>query len=72
MRVSFWNIFKKNPDNSISPLSTIRVGGVTLSSGITFTEGVTFGGIDFFKYQGLDLEVEEKNGIKIIKGFYTQ
>ena len=72
MRIGFWDIFKENQNGSISPISTIRVGGVTLSSGVSFTKGVTFGGINFFNYYGMDLEVEEENGIKIIKGIHTQ
>lgn len=71
MEIGFWEVFQENPNGSISPRTTIRVGGVTLSPGVSFTRGVTFGGVDFFNYYGMDLEVDEEGQILILRGFYT-
>ena len=71
MRVRFEEIFKENPNGSISPKTTIRIGGVTLSPGVSFSKGVSFGGVDFFDYYGMDLEVDQEKTIIIVKGFYN-
>lgn len=70
MRVQFNQVFHQNPDESLSPLRQIRVGGVSFGPGVTFGSGVAFGGVNFSQYQGHDLEIEEREGIIIIKGIY--
>lgn len=72
MRIRFWEVFEENPNGSISPRTTIKVGGVILSPGVSFTKGVTFGGVDFFNYYGMDLEVDNVESILVLRGFYTQ
>jgi hypothetical protein len=73
MKKKFWDVFQQNSNGSISPKKTIKIAGVTLSLGVSFTKGVTFGGIDFFNsnYYGKDLEIEEEGDILVIKGIYT-
>ena len=71
MRIKFWEIFQENPNGSISPRTIIRIGGVTLSPGVSFVKGVTFGGVDFFNYYGMDFEIDKNGTITIIKGIYT-
>lgn len=70
MRVSFNEVFQTNPDGSISPRSVVCVGGVTMSPGVAFTQGVSFGGLDLASLGGRDLEIEQEPGRIIIKGHY--
>jgi hypothetical protein len=68
----FFDIFRQNPDGSLTPKKVIQVGAVTFGPGIYFGRGVNFGGIDFFQYLNNEVATEEKDGILIIKGFYTK
>ena len=71
MKYKFHEIFRENPNGSLTPKITINVGGTaTFGSGVTFSPGVSFGGVNFFNYKGLDIEAEEKKGVLVIKGFY--
>ena len=69
-RVNFDSVFEENTDGSFSPKQRIRVGGVILSPGVSFREGVIFGGVNFSKYKGHDLEIETDKDIIVIKGIY--
>ena len=75
MKVDFSTIFKIHSDGSIEPLRPVRIGGVTLGSGVRFTPGVRFGGIDIALYAGKALEVEEQgmdsvSSIVTLRGAY--
>ena len=70
MRVKFDSVFEIKSDGSISPKQRIRVGGIVLSPGVSFSRGVSFGGVDFSKYVGHDLEIETDKDIIVIKGIY--
>lgn len=67
----FYDVFLINPDGSLTPQRTIRIGGVTFGPGVRFGRGVKFSGIDFFDYLGQDIAVIDINGILEIKGFYN-
>lgn len=69
-RVSFDSIFTVNPDGSIEPRQTIRIGGVTMTPGVKFTRGVSFGGIDISQFEGRDLEITTDEGVVVITGIY--
>ena len=71
MRYKFDEIFQKNEDGSLTPKRTIHISGVTLGYGLRFNKGVAFGGIDFFNFEGKDVEAEDVNGILNITGFYN-
>ena len=72
-RKRFNEVFNKNPDGSLSPRQVIRVGGVIFGPGVRFSQGVVFGGVDFFQYQMFDVALEaDAHGVSEIKGFYTQ
>jgi len=71
-RYEFLDIFKKNPDGSLSPKRVININGITFSPGVSFTQGVTFGGVDFHRFKYLDIAAEEQNGVLIIRGFFKQ
>ncbi|MHB8261771.1 MAG: hypothetical protein ACYDCN_15305 [Bacteroidia bacterium] len=70
-RLKFFDVFQKNPDGSLTPRYVINVGGVTFGPGVAFGQGVSFGGVNFFQYQNNDVAIEKKDGVSIIKGFYT-
>lgn len=70
MRYRFDEIFTENPDESLTPRRTIRVGGATFGSGITFKKGVVFAGVDFFQIKGQDIDAEEVGEVLEIKGYY--
>lgn len=70
-RYKFSEIFKKNFDGSLSPIKTISVNGIVFGQGISFSNGVSFGGVNFFLYQNNDIAAEEENGILQIRGFYN-
>lgn len=70
MRVPFGQIFISNPDGSVSPRMPVQVGGVTMGPGVTFTRGVSFGGMDVASLQGKWLEIDQLGGVTIIKGYY--
>lgn len=72
MKLKFSEVFTKKPDGSITPLRPIRIGGVSLGPGVSFSRGVSFSGIDIFSYENLDIEAEEIDGILVIKGFYAK
>ena len=71
MRYRFNEIFREEK-GSLTPIKTIRIGGVLIGSGVTFGRGVSFGGINIFEFIGKDIEANEDNGFLIINGFYDE
>lgn len=72
MRYRFNEIFERNQDGSLTPRKTLHVNGVTFGYGVRFNRGVAFGGIDFFNFDGNDIEANEIDGILHITGFYNR
>ena len=70
MRVRFSDVFRKNPDGSISPRSQVYINGLTMGPGMAFAKGVSFGGMDLTAFADKDLEVEQKDGVVHIQGHY--
>jgi len=71
MRKGFFEVFRENEDGSLTPLGTIKIGGVMLGAGsVKFTRGVIFAGINIFDFYGRDIEAKEENGMVEIEGFY--
>lgn len=71
MRVSFDEVFETRPNGAITPRGTVRIGGVTMGPGVSFTRGVVFSGVDIANYEGHDLEVEQQDdGTVAINGVY--
>lgn len=68
MIVHFTELF--TIDNGIiNPKVTVQINGITLSPGVSFGRGITFGGIDLSQLTDDYLEVEKDFlGIIIIKG----
>lgn len=71
-RYKFLDIFRENPNGSLSPKRTISVNGITFGSGVAFSPGVAFGGVDFHRFKYLDIAAEEQDGVLVIKGFFKQ
>lgn len=68
MRIRFSEVFTPNPDGSFTPNSPVRIGGVTLEPGGTFSPGVPFSGVDLSRYAWHDLDVDlEADGTVVIK-----
>ena len=72
MRYEFNQIFSESADGSLTPRRTIRVGGATFGSNITFRQGVIFSGIDFFQIKGRAIEGDEEGEVLVIKGYYPE
>lgn len=70
MKYQFNQIFRENPDGTLSPIMQIRVGGVSFGPGVTFGPSVTFSSINFFDFKGHELEADEEDGVLVIKGIY--
>lgn len=72
MKYDYWDIFEDvDGDNRLTPKMPININGIILTQGVTFSRGVTWGGVDFFDYWGVPIEAEEINGILVIRGFYS-
>ncbi len=69
-RKKFWEIFRENHDGSLAPIKTISVNGVSFDPQVSFGPGVQFGGVNFHLYKNLDVAVEEREGVLVIKGIY--
>jgi len=69
MDYDFWEVFDGN-ENQLTPKKVVSINGVTMGTGVTFSRGVSFGGIDIFKFYGKRLRGEETNGVLEINGYY--
>jgi hypothetical protein len=71
-RVGFWDLFRPNPDGSISPVRPIKIAGVVLEPDTKYHRGVLFSGWDLFQYYGRDLELEDQagNNPPVVTGVY--
>lgn len=70
MRVPFHQIFQVQNDGSITPRVPVNLNGVTMTPGVSFTAGVSFGGVDVHTLRGRDLDVEQADGVYVITGYF--
>ena len=72
-KYNFTDIFKENSDGSLSPKTSIEVGGLIFTPGATFYKGLSAGGIDFhlYKYKPIAI-VKNPDGTLKIFGFFNQ
>jgi len=70
MRKQFNELFTIQ-NGMVSPKVPIHINGVTMTPGVSFGNGVSFGGVDLTQFVGKDLEVENQNGVYLIKGVYN-
>jgi hypothetical protein len=66
-RVTFSQVFQENHGGSLSPIRTINVNGISFGPS---SRGISFGGVDFIKYKGKDLSIEDHGTYWEIKGIY--
>jgi hypothetical protein len=71
MKVSFDSVFQINPDGSITLKVPVFINGETMGSGVSFTTGVSFGGVDLASLHGKDLDVKKENDIVVIQGYFN-
>lgn len=69
-RWKFHEVFRETINGSLTPERLIRIGGATFGPGVTFSRGVSFGGVDIFQFYGHDIEAEEHGDVLVITGFY--
>jgi hypothetical protein len=67
-KLSFNEIFQNNANGSISPRATVAINGVTMTPGVTFGEGVLFGGIDLGAMKSKTFFVARQDNVIVIKG----
>lgn len=71
-RINFNQIFNRDETTgTISPRTTVRVGGVTFGPGVNFGPGVLFSGINLSEFVDNDFEVDIEGDVYIIRGIYT-
>lgn len=71
MRVHFDELFTVQ-NGMVQPKTPVHINGMTISPGISFGGGVSFGGVDLTQFIGKYLEVDQlPNGLYDIKGFYN-
>ncbi len=70
IRIPFWDVFRKNPDGTLTTERVIIVKGVRLGRGVTFGEDTLFGGINLHYCQKYDIQADEENGVLTLRGFF--
>jgi len=68
-KVNYDYVFKRNSDGSYSALFPVQVNGDIIGSGIPFTQGTPFGGVDVAAHAGHDLLIDTVKGVVIIRKF---
>ncbi|MEJ0056506.1 MAG: hypothetical protein WDN75_13155 [Bacteroidota bacterium] len=71
MKVHFDEIFSVRRNGIITPRVVVRINGQTMGPGVNFGKGISFGGVDLEEFIDSFLEVENQNGVRVIKGFYN-
>lgn len=71
MKYQFDDIFDEK-NGQLTPKVPIRVGGVQLGPGVSFSSGVTISGVNLYDYKKAAIEAQQENGHLAIKGFYVK
>lgn len=69
MKLHFSQIFEIT-NGQIAPKVPVHVNGITMTPGVSFSSGVSFGGVDLTQFIGKYLEVENQGGVIVISGYY--
>ena len=67
-KISFFEVFQRNNDGSLTPTRVININGIIFGPGIKFGKGVSFGGVNLFNFQDYDIGAEEEKGILVMAG----
>jgi hypothetical protein len=70
MRVPYDQIFSV-VEGRIAPVMPIRIGQMTNDVGVPVPPELRVDGIELAALIGYDLEVEQEDGLVVIKGFYS-
>ena len=68
-RMHFDDIFKRNADNTVSPLLPLEINGEMVGTSTKIVGGTKYGGIDISYYTGHDAMVDTLKGVVIIRQF---
>jgi len=71
MRYNFYDVFEESSNGMLKPKRPVRIGGVTMGTGVSFGPGASFAGINIFQMKGIDIEANEENGMLVIGGFFN-
>lgn len=67
-KAPFNAIFQVNANGSVSPRTPVSVNGITMAPGVSFGEGVLFGGLDLAAMKDKTFLVERQGDLLVIKG----
>lgn len=67
-KVPFYEVFQVDANGSVSPRIPVEINGVTMTPGVSFTEGVSFGGFDIAAMKGKEFIIERRGNLVVIKG----
>lgn len=72
MRVSFSEVFEIH-DKAITPKHIVTIGGIQMSQGVRFEDGISFGNFNLNEHYGKDLEIEQDKttGVVTISKIYN-
>ena len=70
MRISASEIFRDNGNDTVTITQPVRIGGVSLSGGVTFSRGVKVGNIELVNLARRFLEARQDNGVYVITDYY--
>jgi hypothetical protein len=68
-RMHYDDLFKRNADNTVSPVRPLQVNGEIVNTAVKITPGVKYGGIDLAAYAGHDMLVDTMRGLVIVRQF---
>lgn len=68
-RVRFSEVFLIQ-NGMISPRVPVYINGITMGPGVGFGAGVSFGGFDIASIAGKDLDVEVRDGVVHLMGYF--
>jgi len=68
-RMHYDDLFKRNADNTVSPVQLLQVNGEMVNTAARIAPGIKYGGIDIAAYAGHDVLVDTLRGVVIIRQF---
>jgi len=68
-KMHYDDLFKRNADNTISPVQQLMINGEMVPTSTKIANGVTYGGINLMDYTGHDMLVDTARGVVIIRKF---
>jgi len=72
-RYKFEELFRTNPDDTLSPIRPIVVNQVVFDITSRFwNSSSSSAGVNFFRHKNQDIAAEEKDDRLIIKGFFKK